>query len=212
MKNYISIVIAALFLIQCNEKGFPRQFFKEINGYPDFKKEKGLPVFGLDSLIIDSLSTTIGKKNYWYMNTSLNALMNLNGYLRCHNKIVYIKVGDRGKAKTAKEQIFLDFNYDTSKSYRINYERDFGFYTLVLNAENRFYDNKIKDTTIFFRFYREVKDVSFTKEFLLKVSLRKGFVSFIYLNKASKKLYFIDFLPQKKVRFENIQGEVYLDE
>ena len=210
MRKILLIVSISLLFVKCTYKGRKRNFFIETNGYPNFKNTKGnLPLFGLDSLIIDSLSTSIDKKDYWYMNTSANGLINLNGYLRLNNKIIYIKVGDRESSKNVQEQVFLDFSNDTSKSYSIKYERNNGVYNLRLIKTYKFYNQLIKDSVIVFQVYSEIKDASFSKKFLLQVSLKKGFVSVRHLVASKRRVYTIDYLPSAKIAYDSVTTPLY---
>lgn len=210
MKSIFLTVSIVFLFTMCNQKGIHRDFFKETSNYSNFKSQKdSLPLFGLDSLSIDSLSTSISKRNYWYMSSAQDGLININGYLRCSNKIIYIKVGDRKTGKNAQEQILFDFTPDSTKNYSVKYERNKGMYNLTLTKQSIFYNQLIKDSVVVFKAYSEIQDISFTKEFLLQASLKKGIVSIRYLIMSSKRIYTIDFLPAPKISYENLLTPVY---
>ena len=210
MKNTIILIGIFLLLIHCKEKGIRRDFFSKTNSYPKFKflKEK-LPIFGFDSIAIDSLSTIIENKDYWYMSSAANGLLNINGYIRRNDKIIYIKTGDRTKGRESQEQILFDFSADSSKRWSIRYKRDEVSYILTFIMEQHFFNKLIQDTGFIFRAYCDVENTSLTKEFLIQSSLKQGLVSFRYLSIGNKRIYTIDYLPVPNVSFENVSTPIY---
>lgn len=210
MKNTIILIGISLLFVQCKEKGIPRDFFTKTNSYPKFEvlKEK-LPIFGFDSIMIDSLSTSIENKDYWYMNSAANGLLNINGYIRRNDKKIYIKAGDRTKGKESQEQILFDFSTDSTKRWSLKYKREEVSYNLILTKEQQFFNKLIQDTGFIFRVYCDIENTSFAKEFLMQSSLKTGLISFIYLDRSNKRTYTIDYLPVPNVSFENVSTPIY---
>lgn len=205
----ITIFVSLLF-IQCSQERTKRDFFTELKGYPEFVTSKGrLPLFGFDSLIIDSLSTLIEGKKYWYLNTNSSALFNINGYIRSSGKIVYIRPGDKTESKSNKEQVLFDFSGDTTKSSVVQFSRNKVSRNLVVIENTRYYNKFIEDSTVIFRVYQEVKNTSFSKEFLIQASLKKGLVSFKYLDRVNKLSYTIDYLPTARVIYDSVETRLY---
>jgi hypothetical protein len=199
-----------LLFVQCSQERTRRDFFTELKGYPEFVSSKvRLPLFGFDSLIIDSLSTLIEGKKYWYMNTNSSALFNINGYIRSSGKIVYIRPGDKAESKSNKEQVLFDFSGNTTKSLVVQYSRKKVARNLVIIENARFYNKFIEDSTVIFRIYQEVKNTSFSKEFLMQASLKKGLVSFKYLDRVKKIRYTIDYLPIARVIYDSVEIRLY---
>ena len=206
MKKFIFSISISLIFVQCSQYKTKRGFFKELKGYAVFVSSENdkLPLLGLDSLIVDSLSTSIKGKKYWYLSTPSNALFNINGYIRNSEKVVYIKPGDKSKGKDNKEQVLFDFSDDTTRSWVVQYERHKVAQNLVIIKEVLFYNKLIEDSTVIFRIFKEVKNTSFSTEFLIQVSLGKGLVSLKYLDRAKRKLYTIDYLPSAKVKYDTV--------
>jgi hypothetical protein len=210
MRRIIFAVSVTLLFVQCSQEGTRRDFFNELKGYPDFASSKGqLPLFGFDNLVIDSLSTSIEGKKYWYLNTTSNALFNINGYIRSSDKVVYIRPGDKAESKSNKEQVLFDFSGDTTKSWAVQYSRNKVAQNLVIIENARFYNKLIEDSTVIFRVYQEVGNTSFSKEFLIQVSLMKGLVSFKYLDQVKKISYTIDYLPSARVIYDSVATPLY---
>jgi hypothetical protein len=210
MRRIFFAVSVTLLFVQCSQEGTRRDFFNELKGYPDFASSKGqLPLFDFDNLVIDSLSTSIEGKKYWYLNTTSNALFNINGYIRGSDKVVYIRPGDKAESKSNKEQVLFDFSGNTTKSWAVQYLRNKVAQNLVIIENARFYNKLIKDSTVIFRVYQEVGNTSFSKEFLIQASLMKGLVSFKYLDLVKKISYTIDFLPSAKVIYDSVATPLY---
>jgi hypothetical protein len=210
MRKIIFAIIVILLFVGCNQKREHRRFFTYSKGFPDFKYSNGkLPVFGFDSLIIDSLSTLINGKDYWYLNTASNALLNINGYIRSNEKVVYIIPGEKDENKANKEQVLLDFSCDTVKSWNVKYQRNGIIQYLRISVNGCFYNQLIKDSAVIFKVYKEKESTSFSEDFLMQVSLQKGIVSFIYFVRPQKKIYTIDYLPTARVRFDTVSSTLY---
>lgn len=210
MRKILLLLITAFLFLQCRQERIRRNFFSELKGYPDFTSSKGnLPLFGFDSLTIDSLSTSIEGTKYWYMNTAKNSLFNINGFLRSSNKIVYIKTGDKDEAKSNKEQMFFNFSGDSTKSWVLHYDRDNVKQTIELTKKKQFFNQLTKDSVFIFTAIREQQNTSFSKEFLVQASLKKGFVSFRYIDRPERRLYTIDYLPSASVMYDSISVPLY---
>jgi hypothetical protein len=210
MRKIIFAIIFILLFVGCNQKREQRRFFTHSKGYPDFKHSNGqLPVFGFDSLIIDSLSTLIDGKDYWYLNTTSNALLNINGYIRSIEKVVYIIPGEKDENKANKEQVLFDFTCDTIKSWNVKYQRDGIMQNLRISVNGCFYNQLIKDSAVIFKVYKEKESTSFSEDYLMQVSLQKGIVSFKYFVRPQKKIYTIDYLPTARVKYDTVISTLY---
>ncbi len=210
MIKIIFAIFVILLFLGCNQKREQRLFFNQLKGYTDFKQSnEQLPVFGLDSLIIDSLSALIDGKDYWYLNTTSNALFNINGYIRSSEKVIYIRPGEKGESKANKEQVLFDFICDTLKNWNVRYQRDGVIQNLRISLNGCFYNKLIKDSAVIFKVYKEEKNTSFSEDFLMQVSLQKGIVSFIYFVRSQNYFYTIDYLPTAKVTFDTVSSTPY---
>lgn len=210
MRTILFALAAVLLLVGCSQKGEERYFFNKTKGYPDFNTSKEqLPLFGFDSLVIDSLSTLIDGKNYWYLNTTSNALLNINGYIRSGERVIYIKSGNKDESKTNKEQVLFDFSCDTTKSWIVKYQRDGVTRNLAIRASGCFYNQLIKDSAVVFKVYNEAESTSFSEDFLIQVSLQEGIVSFKYLVRPQKRIYTIDYLPTASVKYDTVRTTLY---
>jgi hypothetical protein len=211
MKNAIIIIILTLLFTRCaNKKEEGRDFFKMSNNIKTSKIN--LSFVGLDSLVLYSLSTFIDNKNYWYLSSATNGLLNICGYLRREGDIIFIKATDNRTVKNVPEQVFLDFAADAKKSIRVKFNRNYVQYYLTIIKQIKVYNKLINDSAVIFRIYFEEKNSSLTKEFLMQASLKKGFISFRYLSETNKKIYTIDFLPIPNVTYHDITDTIYSQE
>lgn len=210
MKKFLFVVGVSLLFVKCSQERTRRDFFNEMNVLPDFASSKGrLPLFGFDSLVIDSLSTSIEGQKYWYLNTASNALFNINGYLRYSSKIIYIRPGDKFGEKARNEQVLFDFSGDTTKSWVVQYERYNVQQSIRVAMNKKFYNQLVKDSVFVFKVLHEELNTSFYKELFIQASLRKGLISVLYIDRGKKKLYTIDFLPSARVVYDSLTVPLY---
>jgi hypothetical protein len=82
MKKVAIFVGMLLFIFQCTKRGVYHDFFLDTKDFPKFNKSQANSYFGLDSMSLDSISTSIDSKNYWYLNSANQGLFNIAGYIR----------------------------------------------------------------------------------------------------------------------------------
>jgi hypothetical protein len=194
-------------LMGCNQFTEKRDFFYE-QRYPHFSEsESKLPLFGLDSLYLDSLNTIIEGEKYWYLNTAPEGLFNISGYIRFRKGKIYIIPNEKDDKYNSQEQVLFDFSGNVGESWIIEYERSKNKQSIQFFIKMKFYNKLIDDSVVVFKAVHEDKLINSAKEFLVQVSLKKGLVSFIYLSNGI--IYTIDYLPRPHVKVEKTTMPVY---
>lgn len=198
MIRYVHLMTLAILVLGCNPILKKREFFSNMTHYSIFNSAKDKHVLlGFDSVIISKDCYLNDKDNLWTLHSSENSYFNIEGLIWLKDSIVYVKANESDR----KESIYSDsqvlFNFcDSATKWVLKYRRNGVLYFMQIENEKKGFNINACDTVNVFRINKNRFGDGFGREILLQASIKKGFVSVLYLNRGEKLDYIIDFLPR----------------